>query len=327
MFPLFAQATQEGFNASNTIDSLARTPLSVVLYWTLGFTIIRFLTHGGLLRLPAHRRLDVFGRVLKFIDETMDALVYTGIFVFMVLRPFVFQTFVVPSGSMVSTLLVGDYIVANKAIYRYSDPKAGDIVVFRPPVEATTPDQLDKDGEVKVDFVKRCIGVPGDLIEIKNGVLYRNGKAWEEPYRHLTIPNPLGQFDTFRERTPDEVAQLEHEDFKLVKVHGEYWPLKICGTDVNENRRSSDGTYELMSAADKFAVNDPGTEARLAALPAERVPPGYFLMMGDNRLYSFDGRGWGLVPRENIVGRSEFIWLPVAHWSRTESNMGSPATN
>lgn len=315
--PIFAQMEPQGFNLNNTIDSLARTPLSIVLIWTLVFTVVRILVFKPLFNAPMHRRQNDL-KFIKFIDETMDALVYTGIFVFMVLRPFVFQTFMVPSGSMVSTLLVGDYLVANKAIYRYTSPNPGDIVVFRPPKEACNPDQIDASGEVKVDFVKRCIGTPGDLIEIHDNILYRNGKKWDEPYKHYTAPDPPGQYNLFRELNPQEVDTLDKEDFKLVKYKGEYWPVRIRGDRVN--------TPEL-STVEKYQLSDPSEMAKVKALPAEKVPAGFFLMWGDNRLFSLDGRAWGLVSEDNIVGRAEFVWLPISHWGRTHSNGGSPATN
>lgn len=312
MLPIFAQ-----MDLNNTIDSLARTPLSIVLYWTLAFTVVRFAIFKPLITAPLHRRQTQL-KFVKFVDETMDALIYTGIFVFMVLRPFVFQTFMVPSGSMVSTLLVGDYLVANKAIYRYTNPNPGDIVVFRPPKEACYPNQIDESGEVKVDFVKRCIGAPGDLIEVHDNILYRNGKKWDEPYKHYTVPDPPGQFNTFREMTKDESDSLDKEDFKLVKYKGEYWPVRIRGDLVND---------PSLSTVDKYALHDPEEMKKVKALPAERIPPHMYLMWGDNRLYSLDGRAWGLVSEENIVGRAEFVWLPIPHWGRTRSETGSPATN
>ena len=315
MLPIFAQVEPEGFNLNNTIDSLARTPLSVVLLFTLAFTIVRVLLFKPLFSAPMHRRHHDL-KFLKFIDETMDALIYTGIFVFMVLRPFIFQTFMVPSGSMVSTLLVGDYLVANKAIYRYTNPHAGDIVVFRPPKEACYENQIDKDsGEVKVDFVKRCIGTPGDLIEVHDNILYRNGVKWDEPYKHYTAPDPPGQFNLFREMTKQESDSLDKEDFKLVKYKGEYWPVRIKGDLVND---------PSLSTVEKYALHDPEEMRKVKSLPAEKVPPGHYLMWGDNRLWSLDGRAWGLVTEENIVGRAEFVWLPLPHWGRTRTDSGSP---
>lgn len=87
-----------------------------------------------------------------------------------VIRVFLFQFFVIPSGSMEPTLTEGDMIAANKIIYRFSEPKRGDIIVFKYPLN---PDR---------DFVKRLIGLPGEKVQIKNSTLYINGKKVAEPY-------------------------------------------------------------------------------------------------------------------------------------------------
>lgn len=316
MIPIFlAQAESAGL--ANQIDTLARTPLSIILYFSVACSVLRIAVHQTLQTTAAHKREGIW-RVFKFLDETMDALIYTGIFVFMVLRPFVFQTFTVPSGSMVPTLLVSDYIVANKAIYRYSDPKEGDIVVFKPPKEAVRPEQLDERGDPKVDFVKRCIGVPGDVIEVRNHVLYRNGTKWDEPYKHFTKLDPPGQMSLFADLTQTEALGLEKVDFKLVNYKGEYMPVRIVGDLVNHPMDPA--------VADKFKISDPEEMKIVKALPPVAIPKGYYLMFGDNRLWSFDSRGWGLVPRKDIVGRSEFIWFPIQRWRLTPSLTGSPAT-
>src|SRR5262249_3941137 len=138
----------------------------------------------------------------------LDAIIYAGVFVFMLIRPFLLQAFLIPSGSMIPTLLENDFIVANKTIYRYSDPQRGDIVVFRPPAFAALPDQLDSNHEPKVDFIKRCTGIPGDLIEIHDGNLYRDGKQEPDVHKHFTnnTINDLSQV----------TATGYMQDFKLV---------------------------------------------------------------------------------------------------------------
>ena len=157
------------------IDHIARTPLSQILIFAVVLTVFRVATFKFIKRMPAHRRDGVW-KLLSGGSELCDALIYAAIFIFMVIRPYFFQTFQIPTGSMVPTNLVGDFIGLNKAIFRYSEPKRGDIVVFRPPVEACYPEQIDKDGTVNVDFVKRLIGLPGDKIEIKAGQVFVNDK-------------------------------------------------------------------------------------------------------------------------------------------------------
>lgn len=87
-----------------------------------------------------------------------------------VIRVFLFQFFVIPSGSMEPTLTEGDMIAANKIIYRFSEPIRGDIIVFKYPLDPSR------------DFVKRLIGLPGEKVQIKNSTLYINGKDVAEPY-------------------------------------------------------------------------------------------------------------------------------------------------
>lgn len=189
-----------------TIDSLARTPLSQVVIGVVILSILRVGVFPILQGTPVHLRMTPLYAVCKLVNEGLDALIYAAVFVFMIVRPFAVQAFLIPSGSMWPTLYVNDYIVANKAIYRFTEPKTGDIVVFRPPVDATTPDQRDANGEVKVDFIKRLIGHPGDIIELRKGKLYRNGQPVEEPYIHYsTCTEQTGQeCQSFRDLSPQE---------------------------------------------------------------------------------------------------------------------------
>src|SRR6476659_219738 len=114
--------------------------------------------------------------------ETLKTIVY-ALLIALVVRVFFYQPFNIPSGSMKSTLLVGDYLFASKMSYGYSrysfpwsivpfsgrifgaEPKRGDVVVFKLPRDNST------------DFIKRVIGLPGDEIEVRNGIVYINGQA------------------------------------------------------------------------------------------------------------------------------------------------------
>lgn len=277
-------SSKSGVNWADVIDSLARTPLSKVVIFVAICTAIRLAVAPYLAKTAVHKRAGLY-TFAKYVNEALDAVVYAGVFVFLLIRPFCIQAFKIPSGSMLDTLQIDDFIVANKAIYRYSEPVDGDIVVFRPPVIAATKDQLDKDGEVNVDFIKRLIGSPGDVIEIKDGTLYRNGKQVVEKY----------------------IKDKPDYDFKIVNDNGKYWPLSISGESVNADNHT----------ADAYRLNDFKSMDKLRKLPPAAIPKGYYLFMGDNRLNSFDGRAWGLVPREDIIGRSEFIWLPFSRWRIT----------
>ncbi|MBY5335311.1 signal peptidase I [Rhizobium leguminosarum] len=197
----------------------------------------------------------------------------------MVIRTVLFQPFTIPSGSMMPTLLVGDYIFVNKFAYGYSkyslpfspdvfsgrlfgaDPKRGDIVVFRFPPNP------------EVDYIKRCIGLPGDHIQVTDGVLYVNGKP---------VPKVAdGSFTS---------------DYKLDP-----------GADVPVFRETLDNgkTYDTL---DQSQVSR-GDNTREFI-----VPEGHYFMMGDNRDNSLDSRfDVGFVPAENLVGRASVIFFSLGN--------------
>ena len=306
------------------IDNLARTPLSQVVIFVVVLTFVRIAIYPILAKTAPHKRGGTY-RSARFLNEILDAFVYAGVFVFMLIRPFGVQAFLIPSGSMWPTLNVNDFIVANKAVYRYSDPKAGDIVVFRPPVGATEgrPEQKDPvTGEVKVDFIKRCIGTPGQIIELREGQLFRDGKKVEEAYKtysECTNQPPGQECQDFRNLTDSEKDNLTKASFKLVKYKGRIIPLNFTNNDANSRSPMANniGEHSPYNVASDFVIDDQDEARRLRSAPAEPVPAGFYLMMGDNRNGSFDGRGWGLVPRRDIIGRSEVIWLPINRWRTT----------
>lgn len=182
---------------------------------------------------------------------------------------FLGQNFVIPSGSMKETLLVGDHLLVDRItlapsanwmpLVRYREPRRGDIVVFLKPV----PD-LDADGNpVYNHLVKRLIGVPGDHIHLRDGVVILNGVAQNQPHAEpTTLENHTDFLDEFPSLPPATQPGAT-----------EGWAVE-CPSHIENG--------DLV------------------------VPPGRFFMMGDNRHNSLDSRYWGFVPRENIVGRPLF---------------------
>lgn len=287
------------------VDKLARTPLSQIVIFAAVLTGLRLIVHPLLVKTPRHKQTGLFS-LGRFVNDIADAMIYAAILVFLLVRPFGIQTFWIPSGSMVDTLLVNDLLILNKFVYRVSDPKTGDIVVFEPPREA--PDGASGD----VDFIKRLIGAPGDLIEIKDRALYRNGKKVEEPYVDFT-----SMASSFLDPLPkSEWKTALYPDFKLIEADGKVFPIMI-----NDDGEANFGAYlsgqGMTDYTGIFPARDGDQALKWAAQPAVKVPPGKYLFMGDNRNGSNDGRFWGLVDREKIVGRSEFIWLPVSRWRAT----------
>jgi signal peptidase I len=181
---------------------------------------------------------------------------------------FVFQNFEIPSASMEKTLLIGDHVLVDRISLAppahwapfvfYREVRRGDIIVFLKP------------GEPDLFLVKRCIGIPGDRIHLRAGIVYLNGVAQNEPQagKPADDGDPYDAYNPYRDDFPsvppgpgDEVTAG--------------WALDLPNNIV-------DG--DLV------------------------VPPGKVFAMGDNRTKSLDGRYWGFVPRENIVGRPMFVY-------------------
>jgi signal peptidase I len=130
----------------------------------------------------------------SFFRELVEALLVALILAFAI-RTFVIQPFTIPSGSMEKTLLIGDYLLVNKFLYglknpftgnyliKGRDPQIGDIIVFQYPVDPS------------VDFIKRIVGLPGDVIEVRNKQLYRNAEPVREGYIRHSRPNLIGPLD------------------------------------------------------------------------------------------------------------------------------------
>lgn len=189
---------------------------------------------------------------------------------------FIAQNFVIPSGSMENTLLVGDHLVVDRVtlappakwiepLVYYREPKRGDVVVFIKPVPEP---QLDAAGNPQYFFlVKRLIGVPGDHIHLRNGIVIINGVAQAPPKHGIedSVPTIDEQFlDNFPAIPPADAPS--------------------------------------GAATESWAVNEPSHVVNGDLV----VPPGMYFMMGDNRHNSLDSRYWGFVPRANIVGRPLF---------------------
>jgi len=215
------------------------------------------------------------------LGETIRVVIH-ALLIALVIRTFLFQPFNIPSGSMKATLLVGDYLFVSKYSYGYShysiplspplfsgrifgsEPSRGDIVVFRLPKDDST------------DYIKRVIGLPGDRIQMKEGLLYIN----ETPVK--------------RERLSDFIGE------------------DPCGSDATARVKRWKETlpngvsYESLDCVDNGFYDNTNVYT---------VPAGHFFMMGDNRDNSTDSRvlsAVGYVPFENIVGRAQMIFFSIA---------------
>jgi len=206
----------------------------------------------------------------------LGSVVFHALVIALVIQTFALKLFNIPSGSMMGTLLIGDYLFVSKYSYGYSryslplslplfsgrifgaEPQRGDVVVFRLPKDDTT------------DYIKRVIGLPGDRIQMIDGLLYIN------------------RLPVKRERVADFI---DDENGGAVRCWRETLPNGV--------------SYEILDLQDNGFLDN--TQEYL-------VPPGHYFMMGDNRDNSADSRvrsAVGYVPFENLVGKAQIILFSI----------------
>ena len=227
------------------------------------------------------------GREAKNVVES-EVLEYAKSFfpvilaVFLI-RSFLVEPFKIPSGSMMPTLLAGDFILVNKFNYglrtpitnktfiEMHHPKRGDVFVFHFPPNPS------------VDYIKRVIGLPGDKITYKDKQLTINGQLQDLKFLdNYEYPMPGLNMITAK-RVQEQLGEVNHN----ILIH-----------DIV-------GEYATGSVGDQFAN---GVEIT--------VPAGHYFAMGDNRDNSSDGRVWGFVPENNLVGKAFFIWFNLDEFKR-----------
>jgi len=221
------------------------------------------------------------------LEAVASLCVMMAVYVFVV--GFMFQNFEIPSPSMVNTLLVGDHVLVDRATLApeskwasfmpYRAVRRGDIIVFMKP-HTEVPDMI---------LVKRAIGIPGDRIHLRKGVVYLNGVAQNEPY---AIQPSEDSLIPYRDDFPSDVAGLRRSATDDLETRGNCQD-KACAESVGIDNRMEDWADELP----KYIQGDDLV-----------VPPGMVFAMGDNRANSLDGRFWGFVPQQNILGRPLFVY-------------------
>lgn len=209
------------------------------------------------------------------IGETIRTVVY-AVLIAIVLRTFAYEPFSIPSGSMLPTLLVGDYLFVSKYSYGYSQyslpwnlpiingrflgevPERGDVAVFKLPTDNST------------DYIKRVVGLPGDRIQVVDGILHINGAAVERQRVGETVISATGGFPV---RVTEYIETLPNGVSHRIWERGDAMPF--------DNTR----VFE--------------------------VPSGHYFAMGDNRDSSQDSRSSqvGFVPFENLIGRAEIVFF------------------
>jgi signal peptidase I len=213
------------------------------------------------------------------------------ILIVFVLRSFLVEPFKIPSGSMIPTLLVGDFILVNKFAYGIrlpiinrkiidiGEPKRGDVMVFRYPRDPS------------VDYIKRVVGLPGDTITYRNKQIFVNGTPvkLQENGQYSYVESGLNYVTVNLER--ETLGQHVHSII-VQPEQKTYEP-----TQVEDFPGREDCSYKQ----DEFTCT---------------IPAGHYFMMGDNRDRSNDSRYWGFVPDANIVGKAFLIWWNFDHLKR-----------
>jgi len=213
-------------------------------------------------------------------------------FVTICVRAFVIEPFRIPSGAMIPTLLVGDFILVNKSVYGirlpfvYSkvidngQPMRGDVLVFRYPENPS------------LDYIKRVIGVPGDTVAYRDKRLHLNGEDVQiesaGEYTYVDAGQNIVTVPRFREHLTGHLHSiLIDPDAPVIQLAG----------------------VKQFPYRDKCIYDNRGFTCT--------VPPGHYFTMGDNRDRTSDSRYWGFVPEENIVGKAFMVWWSDENPQRT----------
>ena len=208
--------------------------------------------------------------------DNVRTIVY-AVLIALVVRTFAYEPFNIPSGSMLPTLLVGDYLFVSKFSYGYSrhslplslplipgrvlfsEPERGDVAVFKLPTDN------------KTDYIKRIVGLPGDEIQMRGGRLYINGVVTE------------------RTRTDPYLVE-----------------------DFGRTLRVPQFVETLPGGRAHMILEASGDEGQFDDTRVFKVPPRHYFAMGDNRDNSLDSRASvGFIPAENLIGRAEFLFFSV----------------
>ena len=203
----------------------------------------------------------------------------------LILRSFLWEPFQIPSGSMMPTLLDGDFILVNKFNYGLRDPvvrnkffevglpERGDVVVFKYPRDP------------KIDYIKRVIGLPGDRIIYRNKSIYIKPACLESDEKCPDFEQVVHNFRKETDTPDGSYGLSRHTSVMPNKTH-----------DILIDNQTLPRTQHYYQQAgtqrDEFVV-----------------PKGHYYVMGDNRDNSLDGRFWGFVPEENLVGEAIAIWM------------------
>lgn len=231
------------------------------------------------------------------------ASVFPVLFVVFVVRSFIYEPFQIPSGSMMPTLLIGDFILVEKYAYGIKDPitqttlietghpKRGDIAVFKYPKDPS------------MDYIKRVVGLPGDRVTYdplsKTVSVQQAATALPVTYSDIEESDFIQTFSGFSGN------ELGNGFFQMPKGETMKGGVRLA----TRNETLGDVTHRILLITQ--APSQPGSYYQQPGQPQSSwvVPEGMYFMMGDNRDNSADSRYWGFVPERNLVGKATAIWM------------------
>lgn len=217
----------------------------------------------------------VYENVYSWVDTLWSALIIASVIMY-----FIIQAFKIPTGSMRMTLLENDHLFAMKFIYGLRVPfsdgkrvlpikniKKGDIVIFQCPPSALS--VMERAEGIKKDYIKRCVALAGDKVEIKNKKLFINDVEMQEDYVTYADSETYANFNLFESQ----------QDYQKAWEDGQFTTLPVA-----------------------FVRDNFGPVI---------VPEGHYMVLGDNRDYSFDARFWGPLPDKYLKGQALVVYWPL----------------
>jgi signal peptidase I len=243
-------------------------------------------------------------------------------FIVLLVRSFVFEPFRIPSDSMMPTLLDGDFIVVNKYAYGLrwpvlnekfapiGEPERGDVVVFRFPPNPN------------INYIKRLVGLPGDRVAVHDDHLVINGQTVE-----LAEQGRYTDGCYVDMRLSEEVLGEHRHQVMSCRGRDSLRPAYMVDSSQAPGSPPVCNRKKLREDYGAWVCREtpPGSDRDRGDFEETVVPPGHYLMVGDNRDNSEDGRSWGFVPEKNLVGKATRIWFNfdtqrdrghVINWSR-----------
>ncbi len=243
--------------------------------------------------------------------EIVESALIAVVLVFLIIRPFVVQAFYIPSGSMRPTLLESDHILVNKFVYRFHEPRHGDIVVFKSPPGASL------DGQER-DFIKRLIGTPGDVIRVTPGYVMINGVKYGHKELSSLLSSDVSSPDMVTVKLQKNGAIVDGkflttEQFAERLGQQNAKGMKIVPGVVYRNGKALVEPYEQEDPDKAYPdqTTDPAWLIKQDGVTQVKIPNGRLLVMGDNRNNSNDARFWGLLERNRIIGKAMFRFWPL----------------